>query len=406
MSIMINPATTITIMLVDDSTIVRRMIETFFETDDFIQVIASVENGSEALKTLDTQKPDLVILDIEMPEMDGLTALPKILEKCPGTKVVMCSSLTERGATISLKALSLGAIECITKPTANTSNPNKFGDFREQVLRTVKGLFPEKRRLASPHGQALQRKEKSESDTAKLLRGASPPPAPAASPPTPSANIRAPLPTPLPAASQDSEKFQLYNNPRAYLGKPDIIAIGSSTGGPQALFEVLNHLRGVDVPIVITQHMPPTFTRLLATHIHQNTGIPSHEAEGNMKLTGGHIYVAPGGFHLVFEKKGDNSVVTKLDDGPQVNYCKPSVDVMFESLAKIYKQKVLGVILTGMGNDGQQGCQQLVQNNSRVIAQNKETSVVWGMPRAVALANICCNVLPLKEIGPWIKKQL
>jgi two-component system chemotaxis response regulator CheB len=411
----INPAAIIKVMHVDDSSIVRRMVEGFFEEDGHIKVVAAAENGMIALDLLDTHKPDIIILDVEMPVMDGITALPLILKKQPNVKVIMCSSLTERGASISMQALSLGALDCIAKPTAASNSENKFGDFREQILRTVRGLFPEKRRLLSPYVLADQKKNITENMTAKMLRISERPigetkdrivlkqPLPP-SPETTSEDrdIFSGLPQ---ASPEHSESFRIYKDPLAYTGKPDIIAIGSSTGGPTALFEVLKHLKGLDIPIVITQHMPPTFTKLLAEHIQQNTGIPSQEGAEGMVIKGGNVYVAPGGFHMLLTQKDSSNVKITLNNGPQINFCKPAVDPMFESLVTIYGKKILATILTGMGNDGLVGSKYIVQAKGRVIAQNKETSTVWGMPRAVTLANICCEVLPLNEIGPWIKKQ-
>lgn len=395
-------ASPVKIMLVDDSAIVRRMIEGFFDQDSSIEVISSAENGVVALKELETKRPDLVILDVEMPEMDGLTVLPKILQTYPGIKVIMCSSLTERGAAISLKALSLGAIDCIAKPTSSGDASNKFSEFRDQVIRTVKGLFPDKINFFL---EQTRKKEQTENDTVQMLRSRKPvenePQKPIGRTPD-QTRLNAPERQPLPT----SENFSLNKNPLAYAGRPDIIAIGSSTGGPQALFEVLKNLKDISVPIVITQHMPPTFTTLLANHIQQNTGIPTSEGMDGMLVKSGHAYVAPGGFHMKIYRDPLKGAYIKLDNGPQVNYCKPSVDVMFDSLLDVYKNKMLGVILTGMGNDGLNSCKRLVEANGRIVAQDKETSTVWGMPRAVTLANICHEVLPLKEIGPWLRKQV
>jgi two-component system chemotaxis response regulator CheB len=190
----------------------------------------------------------------------------------------------------------------------------------------------------------------------------------------------------------------------AYKGRPAILAVGSSTGGPQALFKVLKHVNDIGVPIVVTQHMPATFTKMLAEHIQQHCGLPSQEGATGMKLENNKVYVAPGGYHMTF-KKTDAGVEIVLDDGPQINFCKPAVDPMYDSLLDIYGNKILGVILTGMGHDGLAGAKKLVEKHGRLIAQDEATSTVWGMPGAVACANICEQVLPLDEIGPWIRKQ-
>lgn len=183
-----------------------------------------------------------------------------------------------------------------------------------------------------------------------------------------------------------------------------ILAIGSSTGGPQALFEVLKHCRNLRVPIVITQHMPPTFTKILADHITRQCDLPTFEAEDGMIIQPGKAYVAKGGFHMLITKHENGSPMIKLDNGPAVNYCKPAVDPMLDSLIAIYGAKILSVILTGMGHDGLDGCKKLVALGGQVIAQDEATSVVWGMPGAVAQAGICSEILPLSEIGTTIKR--
>ena len=197
----------------------------------------------------------------------------------------------------------------------------------------------------------------------------------------------------------------LRNDPHAYKGKPAIVAIGSSTGGPQALFKVLKHFSGFDVPIVITQHMPATFTKILADHIGQQTGIPAHEGEDGMPVEKGHIYVAPGGKHMLFEQKVTGLQI-KLDDGPPENFCKPSVEPMFRSVIDVFGNKVYGLILTGMGNDGIGAGKLLNDGGGHLVAQDKATSVVWGMPGAVAKAGYCTFVLPLNEIGPHIRRAV
>ena len=190
-----------------------------------------------------------------------------------------------------------------------------------------------------------------------------------------------------------------------YTGKPSLVAIGSSTGGPQALFEALRTVKGINVPIVITQHMPKTFTAILAEHIQQNCGIPCHEGEQDMAIEPGHAYVAPGGFHMEIVRE-DGKLKINIDDGAQINYCKPSIEPMMESAINVYGNKVLGIMLTGMGHDGIEGFKVLADKGGAIIAQDELTSVVWGMPGAVALAGIATDVMPIHEIGPWLKKNV
>ena len=362
----------ITVALVDDSSVIRGALRRLLQDDDGIEVVSSVSNGELAIDAAKQKKPDVMILDVEMPVMDGLQALPSILNASPETKIVMCSSLTEKGATVSMKAMSLGAVECIVKPSS-ASDSGIGSDFQKSLLALVNSLRPASKVKKSTPNVAQQ---------------------PAAS-----------IPSALPPSASSPSSVQLLKDPKAYAGKPSIVAIGSSTGGPQALFNVLKHCKDFNVPIVITQHMPATFTTTLTNHIASQTGIDSFEAEDGMKVENGCIYVARGGKHMTFNKKADGMYIV-LDDGPQENYCKPAVDTMMRSLIPIHGQRILFVILTGMGSDGLKGGQDLVKLGGRVIAQDEATSVVWGMPGAVAQAGICSEVLPLDDVGPWIRKSV
>lgn len=342
----------IKIMLVDDSAVIRGMLTNILSAEPDFEIIKSVTDGQKALDAVLDANPDVILLDVEMPIMDGMTALPKLLEKAPKAKIVMCSTLTVRNATITLDALKIGATECIGKPT----NPNDIkpgGEFQQNLVNIIRELG----HAGAPASQS-------------------------ATPAAPALNTRA----------------------DAYKGKPSLIAIGSSTGGPQALFEVISHLTKVDVPIVLTQHMPATFTKILAQHISNHTGITAVEAEDGMLIENGVLYVAPGGYHMLLKRNEGGALVAKLDNGPPINFCKPAVDPMINSAVEIFGNKVLGVILTGMGHDGLESGKQLVEKGGRLIAQDEETSVVWGMPGAVAHAGLCSEILPLKQIGPWIQR--
>ena len=349
-------------MLVDDSAVIRGALTHLLEEDSAMEVIASVSNGELAINAAAREKPDIIILDIEMPVMDGITALPQILQKSPDSKIIMFSSLTEKGAQITMKAMALGAVECLVKPGAGEAKSGS--PFHQSLLALIRSLCPHK----------VKDKKRSEPR----------------------------IETSTPQHANNS--FTLRPESGLYAGKPEILAIGSSTGGPQALFEVLKHCTGLNIPIVITQHMPATFTTILAQHIARQTGLNAIEGENGMTLEAGTVYVAPGGFHMVFEKSRDNKTRIRLDDTPPVNYCKPSVDPMLNSLLELYGNRVLCVILTGMGHDGKDGCRALSEAGGRVIAQDEATSVVWGMPGAVAMAGICNAVLPVGDIGPWVKK--
>lgn len=373
----------IRVMLIDDSAVVRGLLTRSLEAEPGIKIVGSCPNGEVGVASVAKAEPDVIILDVEMPVMDGLTALPKLLAQRPQARVVMCSSLTEKGASITLKAMQLGAVECIAKPSSN-SVPGAGSDFQRQLREIVRGLGAAARRT-----RPVARPAAAAPDAARL----------AGSPP---AVQKDPL---LAAIQKGPKSFSLRSSPTDYRGKPALVAIGSSTGGPQALFEVTRHLKGLDVPIVLTQHMPATFTKILAQHIEQQSGIPSCEGAEGMRLEKGRLYVAPGGMHMEIVEK-DGGAAIHLSDAPPENFCKPAVDPMMRSIVRMYGRKVLGVILTGMGQDGLVGGRALVESGGRLIAQDEATSVVWGMPGAVAMAGICTAVLPLKDIGPWVRNAV
>lgn len=346
-------------MVVDDSAVVRGLISRMLEKHGDIKVVDTVSNGELAVKRSKDLDLDVIILDIEMPVMDGLTALPKILEIKPNVKVIMVSTLTVKNAEISLKALQAGASEYIAKPSTNRELTG-VQDFEHELCEKVRAL--------GNIGEAVSVPDK---------------------------------PGVAPISKKLSAPFTLIPEPTVR-SKPKILAVGSSTGGPQALFALFKGLQGkINVPIVVTQHMPPTFTTILAQHISRTAGIPAEEAKDGDVLEPGKILIAPGDYHMVLkERNGD--VVATLNQNPPVNYCRPSVDPMLESIVQIYGKKAFAVILTGMGYDGRNGCQALVDAGGVVYAQDEKTSVVWGMPGAVAEAGLCSAVLPITELAPRI----
>ena len=358
----------IRVMLVDDSVVIRGFISRMLQTQDNVEIVGSVQNGQLAVQSVVRADPDIVILDIEMPVMDGITALPEILKARPGTKVVMCSTLTTRNADITMKAMELGAVDCIAKPTSSLEVRNRE-DFQTTLLNIINGIGGT---------AARERGAKLKPVTAYVK--------PAATTPTSAPALRT-------SSNTDNKDISL-------------LAIGSSTGGPNALFAVLKQLKGLKVPIVITQHMPPTFTTILAQHIEQQSGIPTSEGAQGMEVERGHAYVAPGGQHMELKKNG-TKVTIELSDAPPENFCKPAVDPMIRSAISAYgARNVFGIILTGMGHDGLNGCTELVNEGGRIIAQDEKTSVVWGMPGAVSNAGICTEVLPLDQIAGWVRNNL
>ena len=342
------------VMICDDSAVIRSILSRVLATDSAIEVVAKAADGREALNVI-TATPGLaevLVLDIEMPNMDGLTALPLLLKASPGLRVIIASTLTTRGASTTLEALRLGAVDYVPKPSASTL----AGDtaFQRELLGKVRGLGRRREPLAMAR------------------------------------------PTPLRAAPGR---------------RPALLAIGSSTGGPQALTSLLQalHLRlgsaGLGIPAVLTQHMPPSFTPLLAEQLSRLGGFPCAEAVDGAPLAPGQVHVAPGGQHLLVTR-GAAGLIGRLDNGPAENFCRPSVDPMLRSATTACEGKVLMLMLTGMGHDGLAGTQALVAAGGMVIAQDEASSVVWGMPGAVARAGLCHAVLPLPEMAERVAQLL
>lgn len=356
----------IRVMVVDDSVVVRGLVSRWIEEEPDLVLAASFRNGRDAVDQLERADPDVVVLDIEMPELDGISALPLMLAKRRDLVVIMASTLTRHNAEISLRALALGAADYIPKPETNRGVTTS-ASFRRELIEKVRELGRRRRKRRSPAVRA---------------------PAPAVPPPTP---YRAP---------DHGAPIRLRPFPST---SPRVLLIGSSTGGPQALTEVIGKLRGLlpRVPVLITQHMPPTFTTILAEHLARAAGVPAREGVHGEPVLPGNIYVAPGGRHMLAVRH-DKEVFIALDDGPLVNYCKPAVDPMFISGAAVWGPAALAVILTGMGSDGAKGGAEIVARGGSVMAQDEATSVVWGMPGSAAHAGICSAVLPLDQVAPKI----
>jgi two-component system chemotaxis response regulator CheB len=355
------------VMVVDDSAVIRGLLTRTLEAEPDFRVVVTAGNGQMAISAVKREDIELVVLDIEMPVMDGLTALPQLLAVRPDLKVVIASTLTRRGADISLKALAQGAADYVTKPGASALTAADA--FRSELVAKLRALGEARRKASGvPRPSATTPKGPERK----------PPPRPPAAPP----QLR-PLPTEM----------------------PDVLAIGSSTGGPQALFRLLGALRqGVRQPIFVTQHMPATFTTILAEHLAKAAGRPAAEGIDGEPVCDGRIYVAPGDFHLtVVPGEGGRKLVRIVKSAPE-NFCRPSVDPMLRSLAAVYGRRVLCAILTGMGHDGLAGCRAVLAAGGAVVAQDEATSVVWGMPGAVATAGLCSAVLPIDAIGPLVDR--
>ncbi len=375
-----SPSDPIRVLIVDDSAVIRGFTSRALGELPDVVVVGSVADGQVAVNTIKREMVDVVILDIEMPVMDGLTALPQLHAASPWSRIVMSSTLTVQGAEVSLRAMSLGASDYVAKPTS-TREQDATAEWKRDLLEKVAAL-----------GNAAWRERQRLGKTGPL----------------PSLLVR-------PAASA-AGSGAVAARPRLYEGGevklrpvssnvPDVLAIGSSTGGPQALFAVLPHLKGLKQPIVITQHMPKTFTTILADHITKQTGLPCDEVKDGAVLTPGRALLAAGDYHMLFERQGAG-IVAKCDQGPPENFCRPAVDPMLRSLMSVVDPKrILVTILTGMGADGMRGAEQVVNAGGMCIGQDQPSSVVWGMPGAVATNGLCSAVLPLADIGPWLRRK-
>lgn len=365
-------------MVVDDSAVVRGLIARMLDASPDVDVVTTAPNGEAAIRALSMHDIEVIILDIEMPVMDGLTALPKLLEVDRHLKIIMASTLTLRNADISLQALQAGAADYVPKPSS--ARDISTGDaFKEEIIEKVLALGKARRRIVPSKGPAPETK-------------------PAIKPVTPGVKRERPPFVP-------SKDFK--TRPPGAL-KPEVLAIGSSTGGPQALFAFFEGIKDVDikVPIMITQHMPATFTQILAGHISRFSGREAVEATDGAFLEPNKIYIAPGDFHMVVDLNASGQKVLRTLQTPQENFCRPAVDPMLRSITQHYNGKALAVIFTGMGTDGAKEAKKLADAGGTVLAQDEETSVVWGMPGATAASGACSAVLPLKEIAPYVKRRL
>jgi two-component system chemotaxis response regulator CheB len=357
----------IRVMIVDDAIVVRGLFARWVQSESDLEVVATLRTGREAVSQIERADPDVVVLDVDMPELDGIAALPLLLAKKPDLVVIMASTLTRRNAEISLKALSLGAADYIPKPTSNLE-VTASATFRRDLIEKIRQLGLRSKRLRLLHARAVPLDAK-------------------ASPPL----------QPRHPAQDAQTSFALRPLP---LTPPRVLLIGCSTGGPQALNAIVAQIAGVleRAPVLITQHMPPTFTAIMAEHLARIAKCPAREAQDGEEVNAGTIYLAPGGKHMKVARR-DGVAVIALDDGALVNFCKPAVDPLFSSAAAVWGPKVLALVLTGMGSDGLRGAQAVVEAGGNILAQDEETSVVWGMPGQVAHAGLCSAVLPLKEVA-------
>jgi two-component system chemotaxis response regulator CheB len=361
----------IQVMVVDDAIVVRRQLTRWIGDEKDMMVAACLRTGREAVEQLEACNPDVVVLDVDMPELDGIAALPQLLKMKRDLVVIMASTLTRRSAEISLRALSLGAADYISKPEA-ALDADSSADFRRELLEKIRSL--------GRRGSLLLRQR----------RGGAAPRA-----------IKPPAQR-LSTATRDSPALML--RPFA-LARPRVLLIGSSTGGPQALGTLIAGIGATAdrAPILIAQHMPPTFTTALAEQLTRVSGRPVREAEHEELIAPGCVYIAPGGHHMRVMRSPAGPTIMLGRDAP-INFCRPSIDALLSSAAQIWGAGSLALILTGMGSDGARGAGEIAAVGGSVIAQDEDSSVVWGMPRAVAAAGSCSAVLPLWQIPAEVNR--
>lgn len=348
----------ISVLVVDDSVVVRRVIVDALEAEPDIRVVGTAANGRIALTKIAQLNPDIVTLDIEMPELDGLGTLRELRKTNRTLPVIMFSTLSVAGATATLDALSAGASDFVTKPSNTGSFAEAQRMIREQLVPKIHSLT----------GNALRR--------------------PGFTTPPPPVRPRPLAPVP----------------PRT--GKLAALTIAASTGGPDALSKVIAKLpANLPVPVLIVQHMPPVFTKMFAERLDRGSAVKVVEATDSVPVQPGVVYLAPGDYHLTVTAR-PGGVVTRLNQGPPENSCRPAADVLFRSVAEVYGATALAVVLTGMGQDGMRGADRLHQAGAEVIAQDQASSVVWGMPGAVVAAGLADTVLPLEEIGAFLTTRL
>lgn len=341
----------IRVLIVDDAVVMRKILTDLLSRDPEIEVVGTAAHGKIALAKIEQVNPDLITLDLEMPEMDGLATLLALRARYPRLPVIMLSALTKAGAESTLNCLEAGAQDYITKPTSGQS----LDDLGTELIAKIKACVP----------PAFARSWTPRSEIGAIL--------------------------PIPAYSKPTE-----------LRPVKAVGIGVSTGGPNALATLVPELPAdFPVPILIVQHMPPVFTKSLADRLNKNCALPVHEAEEGQRVESGNIYLAPGGKHLRVVLESGQPVL-RLNEEAQVNSCRPAVDVLFQSMVEVYDGDLLGLIMTGMGQDGLRGCRMMREQGAHILAQDEASSIVWGMPGFVARAGLADRVLPLDELAPEI----
>ena len=366
----------IKVVVVDDSALYRQMVKNVLRNIADVEIIGLACTGREALEKIPELQPDLLTLDVQMPDMNGLELLREIKKRRIQVKAIMLSSLTAHGAQVTTDALLAGAFDFIQKPSSSDANANRLE--LEGLLADKINAFQQSRNVTMPTRKSIAMDLRS----IKTLRND----------------------TSIGQASQGQRDLALHQGKRAE--RIDAIIIGTSTGGPIALREVIPKLPvTLGVPVFVVQHMPPKYTLSLAARIGEASQIPVHEAAHNMKVEPNHVYIAPGGLHMGVELQYGNPVIRTSNDPPEHN-CRPAVDFTFRSASKIYAGNLLGVILTGMGRDGVDGCRLLKQLGGSVLAQHPDGCTVYGMPKVVVEEQLADRVVPIEKMASWIVRMV
>ncbi len=388
-------ARAVRVAVVDDSVVVRGLLSKWLSETTGIEVVGTYRSGREIIDALPGCAPRIILLDLDMPDMDGITALPLILAKSPQSRVIVVSSLSVHGAELTMRSLMKGATDYLPKPS-NHREVSTSADFRQALIAKVLAVGGVRALMRAP---APAQPARPVNPFTRPGIPPSPPPAPAQrlANPAPATGFRAAQPVPAPTADRAGGiALRPFDRHR-----PKLVVIGASTGGPQALVALLAKMKPAlaRVPVVIAQHMPPIFGSIFATHLKQHAGLPATEAADGKPLVPGTIYLAPGGCHTVVRKKPDGQSVIAMLPSEARGPWRPSIDLLFSSAAEVFGNEALAIALTGMGRDGTEGAMHLARRGANVVVQDEVSSVVWGIPGSIAEAGLANALLPPEKLG-------